>query len=78
MALIIILLSASSGAVIAYSLNIEGRRLHNLGVDMYVGNNQLKVNKKLACDLFSKSVSVRFHHVIPYFQKPHSETYQAF
>ena len=24
------------------------------------------------------SVTVRFHHVIPYFQKPHSETYQAF
>ncbi len=60
MALIIILLSASSGAVIAYSLNIEGRRLHNLGVDMYVGNNQLKVNKKLACDLFSKSVRLKF------------------
>ena len=40
MALIIILLSASSGAVIAYRLNIEGRRLHNLGVDMYVGKHQ--------------------------------------
>ena len=23
-------------------------------------------------------INVRFHHVIPYFQKPHSETYQAF
>ena len=25
-----------------------------------------------------KYTIVRFHHVIPYFQKPHSETYQAF
>jgi TPR repeat protein len=49
-----------SSSVIAYNLNIEGRRLHNLGVDMYVGNNQFRVNKKLACDLFSKSVRLKF------------------
>jgi hypothetical protein len=27
---------------------------------------------------YSLLLGVRFHHVIPYFQKPHSETYQAF
>ncbi|VVM17468.1 hypothetical protein BSPWISOXPB_2217 [uncultured Gammaproteobacteria bacterium] len=57
---ILLLLGASSSSVIAYNLNIEGRRLHNLGVDMYVGNNQFRVNKKLACDLFSKSVRLKF------------------
>jgi hypothetical protein len=40
---ILLLLGASSSSVIAYNLNIEGRRLHNLGVDMYVGNNQFRV-----------------------------------
>jgi hypothetical protein len=28
--------------------------------------------------LMKELLCVRFHHVIPYFQKPHSETYQAF
>ncbi|CAC5842854.1 hypothetical protein [uncultured Gammaproteobacteria bacterium] len=32
------------------------------------------INEKEGCEY----IAVRFHHVIPYFQKPHSETYQAF
>ncbi len=38
---------------------------------------QYEVLSEIAQGMLNKQIAVRFHHVVPYLQKSHSETYQV-
>jgi hypothetical protein len=54
---------------------------NSLVVDAWAGSVYTKKGFCIAnarLPYYDISNNVRFHHIIPYFQKPHSKTYQAF
>ena len=72
--------SAAYGDLYQWGRAKDGHESSDSGATKTLANsitpatNTFITNAKIPADW----IIVRFHHVIPYFQKPHSETYQAF